>query len=298
MTSKSDRGIEVQCPKCSAENPPNSRFCNSCGEPFSSVSQMPTMEAPEAESLPSPADVLHGVLKNAGFGQFEKVIITCVDPDYPVRSLGKEFECLDVSYTSDNEQCAQTATARLDLRFWGHGGFSSIDPEDVHELLGVGVVQLSQVDSVVVLGIPGDVYAFYPKGTGFGFGNPYAIRPDESRQLLHSLAVYGHASEVIAMMHPDCMLIANNEGKYQTYTTDLVGPFPSSSYGVWEMQLKQNAAESLRTYVQNTLNLRFRLVSPVYVARRPVVLKTIGIRGNVSRFGGNSFIRKLAVHVK
>ena len=240
----------------------------------------------------------HVTLKNAGFGRFEQIIITCVDPDYPVRSLGKEFQCLDVSYTSDNEQCSQTATARIDLRFWGHGGFSPISPEDVHDLLGVGVVQLSQVGSVVVLGIPGDVYAFYPKGTGFGFGNPYAIHTDESRKLLRSLAVYGHASEVIAMMHPDCMLIANNEGKYQTYTNNLIDPYPSSSYGAWEKQLKQSAAESLRTYVQNTLNLRFRLVSPVYVARRPVVLKTIDIRGNASRFGGNSLIRKLVVHVK
>ena len=278
----------IQCRKCSAENPPDNKFCRSCGEPFGSVSQMSTMEAPEPESPPAAANVLHGFLKNAGFGQFEQILITCVDPDYPVRSLGKEFQYLDVSYTTDNEQCAQKATARLDLRFWGHGGFSPICPEDVHELLGAGVVQLSQVDSVAVLGIPGDVYAFYPKGSGFGFGNPYAIRPDESRQLLHSLAVYGRTSEVIAMMHPDCMLVAYNVGKYQTYASALIDSFPSSPYSAWEMQLKQGAAESLRVYVQNTLNLRFRLVSPVYVARRPVVLKTIRIHKNVSRFGGNS----------
>jgi hypothetical protein len=247
---------------------------------------------------PLSVKVPHLIFKNAGFGQFEQIIITCVDPDYPVRSLGKEFECLDVSYTSDNEQRVQAATARLNLRFWGHGGFSPIGPEDVHDLLGAGVVQLSQVDSVVVLGIPGDVYAFYPRGTGFGFGNPYAVRPDESRQLLHSLAVYGHASEVIGMMHPDCMLVAQNKGKYQTYASALTDPFPSSPYGAWEMQLKKGAAESLRAYVQNILNLRFRLVSPEYVARRPSVLKTIGVCGNASRFRGNFLTRKLAADHK
>lgn len=274
--------------KCSAGNPPGNKFCGSRGEQLRSVSRMPAMEASGQKSPPSPANVLHGILENAGFCQFERIIITCVDPDYSVRSLGKEFECHDVSYTSGNEQCAQTATARLNLRFWGHGGFSPIGPEDVHDLLGVGVVQLSQVGSVVVSGIPGDVYAFYPKGTGFGFGNPYVVRPDESRQLLRSLAAYGHASEVVAMMHPDCRLIAYNEGKYQTCANDLMDPFPASPYGAWEMQLKQDAAESLRIYVQNKLNLRFRVVSPIYVARKPEVLKAIGIRGNISRFRGNS----------
>ena len=40
----------IQCPKCSAQNPPDSRFCTSCGQPLSSPSQMPTMEAPAAEA--------------------------------------------------------------------------------------------------------------------------------------------------------------------------------------------------------------------------------------------------------
>jgi predicted Ser/Thr protein kinase len=40
----------IQCPKCSAENTPDSRFCKSCAEPLSSVSQMPTMEAPAGEA--------------------------------------------------------------------------------------------------------------------------------------------------------------------------------------------------------------------------------------------------------
>ena len=40
----------IQCPKCSAKNLPDSRFCSSCGLAFSSPSQMPTMEAPAAEA--------------------------------------------------------------------------------------------------------------------------------------------------------------------------------------------------------------------------------------------------------
>ncbi|MBN2317693.1 MAG: zinc-ribbon domain-containing protein [Acidobacteria bacterium] len=49
----------IQCPKCSAENLPESRFCSSCGQELSSVSQMPTMEAPEQESPPVPVQSPH-----------------------------------------------------------------------------------------------------------------------------------------------------------------------------------------------------------------------------------------------
>jgi serine/threonine protein kinase len=40
----------IQCPKCSAENLPDSRFCSSCAQPLSAPSQLPTMEAPAAEA--------------------------------------------------------------------------------------------------------------------------------------------------------------------------------------------------------------------------------------------------------
>jgi hypothetical protein len=49
----------IQCPKCSAENSDDSRFCSSCGQELSSVSQMPTMEVPEQESPPAPAQSPH-----------------------------------------------------------------------------------------------------------------------------------------------------------------------------------------------------------------------------------------------
>jgi len=49
----------IQCPKCSAENPPESRFCNSCGEELSSLSQAPTVATPEAESPQSPVQSPH-----------------------------------------------------------------------------------------------------------------------------------------------------------------------------------------------------------------------------------------------
>jgi serine/threonine protein kinase len=48
----------IQCPKCSTQNPQDSRFCNSCGQPLSSHSQMPTMGTPAAESL-RPAETPH-----------------------------------------------------------------------------------------------------------------------------------------------------------------------------------------------------------------------------------------------
>src|SRR3990172_869027 len=48
----------TQCPKCSADNPPESRFCNSCGHSISAPSQMPTVEH-HAAGLPSPAETPH-----------------------------------------------------------------------------------------------------------------------------------------------------------------------------------------------------------------------------------------------
>jgi hypothetical protein len=49
----------IQCPKCSAENPLNSRFCNSCGEELSSLSQAPTVVAPEEEAPQAPVNAPH-----------------------------------------------------------------------------------------------------------------------------------------------------------------------------------------------------------------------------------------------
>jgi serine/threonine protein kinase len=45
----------IQCPKCSAGNLPESRFCSSCGEELPSISQAPTVAAPEGEAPASPA---------------------------------------------------------------------------------------------------------------------------------------------------------------------------------------------------------------------------------------------------
>jgi len=49
----------IQCPKCSAENPADNKFCGSCAEPLSSLSQAPTVAAPEGEAPPSPANAPH-----------------------------------------------------------------------------------------------------------------------------------------------------------------------------------------------------------------------------------------------
>ena len=49
----------IQCPKCSTENSPDSSFCKSCAEPLSSLSQAPTVAAPEDEAPPSPVNVPH-----------------------------------------------------------------------------------------------------------------------------------------------------------------------------------------------------------------------------------------------
>jgi hypothetical protein len=49
----------IQCPKCSADNPSENRFCGACGEELSSLSQAPTMAAPEGETPKAPADTPH-----------------------------------------------------------------------------------------------------------------------------------------------------------------------------------------------------------------------------------------------
>jgi predicted Ser/Thr protein kinase len=51
--------LTIQCPKCSAQNPEGSRFCNSCAEPLSSPSQLPTAELPGAQPAKAPADMPH-----------------------------------------------------------------------------------------------------------------------------------------------------------------------------------------------------------------------------------------------
>ncbi len=48
----------IQCPKCSAENPVDNKFCGSCEQPISTPSQMPTMDAPAAEA-PKVAETPH-----------------------------------------------------------------------------------------------------------------------------------------------------------------------------------------------------------------------------------------------
>jgi hypothetical protein len=49
----------IQCPKCSAQLPDESKFCLSCGEPLSSLSQAPTVAAPEGEASPPPVGTPH-----------------------------------------------------------------------------------------------------------------------------------------------------------------------------------------------------------------------------------------------
>jgi peroxiredoxin len=39
----------IQCPKCLAQNPQESRFCNACAEPLNSPSQMPAVDGPAME---------------------------------------------------------------------------------------------------------------------------------------------------------------------------------------------------------------------------------------------------------
>lgn len=48
--------MTIQCPKCKAENPDESKFCNECGTQIDPIEQMPvpatqTLEAPREELI-------------------------------------------------------------------------------------------------------------------------------------------------------------------------------------------------------------------------------------------------------
>ncbi|MBN2317751.1 MAG: zinc-ribbon domain-containing protein, partial [Acidobacteria bacterium] len=46
----------LKCPKCSAENLPESRFCSSCAHPLVSPSQKPTATVTAVEAFKAPED--------------------------------------------------------------------------------------------------------------------------------------------------------------------------------------------------------------------------------------------------
>ncbi|MBI2581317.1 hypothetical protein HYV85_05965 [Candidatus Woesearchaeota archaeon] len=157
-----------------------------------------------------------------------RFIVTCVDPKYPARSLGEECQEADVWYDDSHVQQAGDSKQFRQLFLVydaASNSFKEITKDSVNENLPKGVVQLAlgegTRESTIVMGIPGDAYAFVngKEGTGFAFGKPNGAAGDVAQAVLMALVQYCSAKASAAMRiwlmaHPDCGLFANNVGKF------------------------------------------------------------------------------------
>lgn len=108
---------------------------------------------------------------------------------------------------------------------------------DVPDNLRYGVVQFAyhEPTKTLVMGIPGDAYAFNPFGKGFAYDNPDYAEPEVANAILKGVLEYSEGLEKIKIMnHSDCDLYAHNEGKLR------IAP--------------RNSAEDLRTDGYNFMN--------------------------------------------
>ena len=144
-----------------------------------------------------------------------RLLISCVDPAYPVDSMDSKLNT-GICYDGKHVLLAPQYAPRLCLVYnKDRNRFVEINPEQVNENLPNGVVQLSATTGgVIIMGIPGDVYAWNPVAEGFGFGNPKAAPHYLAEKVVKG--ILGHIStrpanlEVLAMSHPDCGCVAHN----------------------------------------------------------------------------------------
>lgn len=229
---------------------------------------------------------LNIILGNQKFTpDFSKIVITCVDPKYPAAAIDPE-KSDPVRYNSQHTQQAAPGDAQVSLKYDGNGNVIPIAQTSVHDSLKQGVVQLDQHLATLVIGIPGDCYAFNPSGTGFSFDNPGYAKPQISEQLLGALISYSKSSsiEFYVMSHSDCGLFANNEGKrrYVELARSLendISSFPSSSYARIEHDQKMKGAEHLKKFLSAYPNVTsVNVVTPSYQPRTPGIVKALHAR--------------------
>ncbi len=220
-----------------------------------------------------------------------RLIITCIDPNYPVSSLGYGFEDIDVSYTPSNHelgghvQIAGKGFKQVFLRHKTPDGYETIEQDKVHESLGDGVIQLAyrEVDGTIVMGIAGDAYAFHPSGAGFAFANPGHISAEHSNDLLSTMIQYAEEiKSVFVMTHPDCGLYANNVGSHQepqisqAQLLEIDGSnYMNSSYNVTEHDEKRVAVENIKEIAYGLGVREVKSITPKYQKRTPGVLKAL-----------------------
>ncbi len=243
---------------------------------------------------------LEHILSVSGFPRtINRIIITCVDPKYPVSSLGEDFKDIPVYYDDNHrQQIEEDATGFFQFALTYnnyYNGFDIIEKREVHGSLPLGVVQLAYNDSTLVIGIPGDVYAFNQGGTGFAFGKPRAAGPSIAENLLRTLLLYmstdginTNIKNIDLMMHPDCGLFANNVGCIDeacSAAAKLLSSdgknYEGSEYHQLETEHKERGVQDIQGSVYSLPitgrrgSIDIRVIVPPYQQRQPGVTKII-----------------------
>lgn len=219
------------------------------------------------------------LLDSAGVTVIETLIITCVDPAYPVSSLGARFESNQVAYTSTEHalgahvQLAPPDATQVSLRYiHDRRSFEAIGQEQVHASLPRGVIQVARLGSgAAVMGIPGDALAFSPAGPGFGFGQPRQAPPGAAKEVLQALLARG-VSSVTLMTHHDCGAYAHSIGRRHPLADKVRAGFMGSEYQRAEARDKAPGAAYVRLLAGS---VPVEVISPPYHERPAVVLATL-----------------------
>jgi len=221
-----------------------------------------------------------------------RIILTCVDKDYAVKSLGVACAGIDVSYDSNHVQQVGEPTkfSQLFLAYdASSGGLVKIAKNEVHESLPKGIMQLALGKQDLVIGIPGDCYALDPEGKGFAFGVPDLAKGHVAQAALKSIVehstmkVPNSSVSTYLMMHPDCGLFANNVGKHDETCIkaahDLVThkrSFPNSEYCKIEGIAKNIAMGEAVSLLQQLLpGANISAIRPAYVTREAGIVNAL-----------------------
>jgi|GEM_PF-5255810 len=230
---------------------------------------------------------IDGIIEAKEIGRgFKTFVVTCVDPDYNASSLAavadkrlkKLLTKTDVWYDKSNVQQTGKDYIQFNLAFNPlEKRFYEIDKTQVKDSLSNGVVQIAvcSAKKTIVIGIPGDSYAFNLAGAGFAFGKPDHAGPQAATSLvktiLNSTADFESDSvDLVLMAHPDCGLYACNEGSLQGALGKRLSPdrFMNSRYQQSEDAHKHRGFLDLSNAVSDLPKLRVSKAVPRYVPNR------------------------------
>lgn len=219
-----------------------------------------------------------------------RFIVTCVDPKYPARSLGEGCKEADVWYNDHHvQQVGDSKQFRQLFLVYDSvsNSFKEITKDTVYENLPKGVVQLALGEGTregsIVMGIPGDAYAFVngKEGMGFAFGKPNSAPGEAAQAVLRALVQYCSAKSVAAgeiwlMAHTDCGLFANNAGKFSY--AEAAGQLLKGQHFVGSEYQSCEASEKLRgimAVARMFPDATVHAVRPAYQERKAGIVKAL-----------------------